>query len=64
MDALAEITPAATFIERRLRLGHLRKLMALGLHFFYIKRLRLGHLSKFMALGLHFFCACSATIVW
>ena len=38
MDALAEITPAATFIESRLRLGHLRKLMVLGLHFFYIKQ--------------------------
>ena len=38
MDALAEITPAATFIESRLRLGHLGKLLALGLHFFYIKQ--------------------------
>ena len=34
MDALAEITPAATFIENRQRLGHPGKLMALGLHFF------------------------------
>ncbi len=34
MDVFAEITPAATFIENRLRLGHLSKLMALGLHCF------------------------------
>ena len=32
------ITPTATFIERRLRLGHPSKLMTLGLHFFYIKQ--------------------------
>ena len=38
MDALAEITPAATFIESRQRLGHSGKLMTLGLHFFYIKQ--------------------------
>ena len=29
-----EIAPAPSFIESRLRLGHLGKLLALGLHFF------------------------------
>ena len=38
MDALAVITPAATFIENRQRLGHPGKLVALGLHYFYIKQ--------------------------
>ncbi len=53
----------ATFIESRLRLGHLSKLMALGLHCFYRSRLRLGHLSKLMALGLHCFRAYSVQVV-
>ena len=34
MGRLAMVTPTATFIESRLRLGHPSKLMALGLHFF------------------------------
>ncbi len=34
MGVLAAVTPTASFIESRLRLGHLSKLMALGLHFF------------------------------
>ena len=34
MGILAVVTPAATFIENRLRLGHPSKLVALGLHCF------------------------------
>ena len=34
MGVLIEITPTATFIENRLRLGHPSKLVALGWHFF------------------------------
>ena len=34
MGILAVVTPAATFIENRLRLGHPSKLVALSLHCF------------------------------
>ena len=34
MDSIMGITPAATFIENRLRLGHPSKLMVLSLYFF------------------------------
>ena len=35
---LPNITPTATFIVNRHRLGHPSRLMALSLHFFYIKQ--------------------------
>ena len=34
MDKFSRITPTATFIENRLRIGHSSKLVALGLHYF------------------------------
>ena len=34
MDKFTRITPTATFIENRLRIGQSSKLVALGLHYF------------------------------
>ena len=61
MDKFTRITPTATFIENRLRLGHPSKLVALSLHYFcaYSARCSWGTVPGALPQALYF-CAYSA----